>query len=223
MLQRVKYVFDNKIGLRTFLKSFYVYRKSKAYKKGRQLFTGAFLINGNTQLYLEKDITIENNSWFHLGLHPTSFLPSSKRCTLQMLNNSKLIINGNLWVAPGVTIAIYSHAILEVGNDVFINSNSNLICYKHIKIGSGSRISWDVQICDSDVHEIVREDYLVSKPIEIEDNVWIGSRATILKGVKIGKGSVIASGALVTKDIPENCLVAGVPGKIIRKNIKWID
>lgn len=54
-------------------------------------------------------------------------------------------------------------------------------------------------------------------PIRIEDGVWIGARATILPGVTIGKGSVVAAGAVVTKDVPPNTLVGGVPAKILRQ------
>jgi acetyltransferase-like isoleucine patch superfamily enzyme len=86
-----------------------------------------------------------------------------------------------------------------------------------MKIGDGSTISWEVEIRDCDFHKIVRDDFVVSKPIEIGSNVWIGSRATVLKGVKIGNGAMIATGSVVTKDVPENCLVAGVPSRVIRR------
>ncbi len=54
-------------------------------------------------------------------------------------------------------------------------------------------------------------------PIHIGDRVWIGSSAVITKGVTIGNGSVVAAGAVVTKDVPENVIVGGVPAKIIKK------
>ena len=56
-------------------------------------------------------------------------------------------------------------------------------------------------------------------PIEIEDDVWIGYRATILSGVHIGRGAVVAAGALVNKDVPAYSIVGGVPARIIRKRI----
>jgi maltose O-acetyltransferase len=56
----------------------------------------------------------------------------------------------------------------------------------------------------------------IIKPIIIEDFVWIGARAVILQGVKIGKGSIIAAGAVVTKDVPANSIVGGVPAKLIK-------
>lgn len=54
-------------------------------------------------------------------------------------------------------------------------------------------------------------------PVTIGENVWIGSNATILPGVMIGNNSVVAAGAVVTKDVPENTVVAGVPAKVIKE------
>ncbi len=56
-----------------------------------------------------------------------------------------------------------------------------------------------------------------SAPITIEDGVWIGARATILPGVTVGQGAVVAAGAVVTRDVPPNTLVGGVPAKVIRE------
>ena len=103
----------------------------------------------------------------------------------------------------------------------FINSNSSIKCYKHVKIGKGTVIGWDVEILDSDQHRIVRESFEMRKPILIGSHVWIGSRAMILKGVTIGSGSIVAYGALVNRDVPENTLVAGVPAKVIKKDVHW--
>lgn len=56
-----------------------------------------------------------------------------------------------------------------------------------------------------------------AKPIHIEDGCWIGARVTVLGGVRIGRGSVVAAGAVVTRDVPENCLVGGVPARLLRQ------
>ncbi|EFI14399.1 MULTISPECIES: DapH/DapD/GlmU-related protein [Bacteroides] len=55
----------------------------------------------------------------------------------------------------------------------------------------------------------------------IHDNVWIGTRATILKGVTIGEGAIVAAGAVVTKNVPPHTLVGGVPAKIIKEKISY--
>lgn len=60
-----------------------------------------------------------------------------------------------------------------------------------------------------------------SAPVVIGDGVWIGARATILKGVTIGDGAVVAAGAVVTRDVPAHSLVAGVPARVVRAGVDW--
>jgi acetyltransferase-like isoleucine patch superfamily enzyme len=215
----LRFIVERRIGIRTLWKSFNVYSKGKAYKDRRSL--ADFLISGNTCVRLEKNVRIINKGSFTLGLQPEEFHVSTNPCVLGMGENSKLAINGSCRVGLGVTIVLLKDAFLELGTDVYINSNSTLVCGKHIKIGDGSRISWNAEICDTDFHRIVREGSVTSEPIEIGRNTLIGRRAMILKGVKVGDGSVVAAGAVVTKDVPENCLVAGVPARIVRREIKW--
>ncbi len=138
-----------------------------------------------------------------------------------MDENSKLIIKGLVRCGCGVQFAIRNDAILDIGGNVWINACSDILCNKYIKIGDDVEISWNVEIKDSDYHDVVRSGYEMSKPIDIGKHVWIGSRANILKGVKIGEGAIVASGAVVNKDVPERCLVAGVPAKVVRQNVEW--
>jgi len=214
-----RFLIHNKIGIRTLWKSFKVYSKGKGHANGRSI--GSFIISGNTRVSLGKNVKITNKGSFTLGLQPEEFHVSTNPCVLGMGENSELAINGACRVGLGVVIVLLKDAFLELGNNVYINSNSTLVCGKHIKIGDGSRISWNAEICDTDFHRIVREGSVTSKPIEIGRNVLIGRRAMILKGVKVGEKSVVAAGAVVTKDVPENCLVAGVPARIVRRGIDW--
>lgn len=72
---------------------------------------------------------------------------------------------------------------------------------------------------DTDYHCI--EGSVATKPTIIGDHVWIGNKAVILKGVTIGQGAVVAAGAVVSRDVPAHTLVAGVPAKPIKRNVKW--
>ncbi len=108
------------------------------------------------------------------------------------------------------------HGKLVVGKNSRING-AHIDASELIQIGCNVRIAPYSIIIDSDFHDI-RDHFATgkSKPIIIEDDVWIATRATILKGVRIGRGSVVASGAVVTRDVPPNSVVAGIPAKVIR-------
>ena len=148
-------------------------------------------------------------------------IKKNHRSTIIRLDkNAKLIVKGNFTVYYDGDIIVFENGKLELGSG-FFNSNVKIRCKNHIKIGRNVAISHDVTIMDSDAHKVFRKDYKMTSPVIIGDNVWIGSRAMILKGVNIGNGAIVAAGAVVTKDVPPNCMVAGVPAKIIKENVKW--
>lgn len=96
-----------------------------------------------------------------------------------------------------------------IGDNIFLDGREKLIIGDHVDIASG------VSIYNSE-HDINSEDFhAISAPVEIGDFVFIGPRAIILPGVKIGKGSVVAAGAVVTKDVADFAIVGGVPAEVI--------
>lgn len=103
----------------------------------------------------------------------------------------------------------------------YCNHNLTVDCFENISIGEGVFISKNVTLRDSDNHYIISNEFKKTKPIVIEDHVWIGMNVTILKGVTIGEGTVIAAGSVVTQDIPDHCLGAGVPCRVKKQNIMW--
>lgn len=104
-----------------------------------------------------------------------------------------------------------------VGRNVFINSCCNFQDQGGITIGDGSLIGHKVVLATLN-HGFAPEDRgsLYPAPIIIGRNVWIGASATILPGIAIGDNAIIAAGAVVTKDVSQNTVVAGVPAKVIR-------
>lgn len=124
-------------------------------------------------------------------------------------------------VFAGSRVSINNNAKLSLGTG-YINHNCVIECFNSITIKNNVKISEGVTIRDSDNHAILREGYKKDGPIVIEDDVWIGLNCTILKGVTIGKGCIIAAGTLVNKDCPPYTLIAGVPGKVIKENIKYV-
>ena len=107
---------------------------------------------------------------------------------------------------------------LHIAKDVFINAGVRIQDTGGVWIDEGALIGHNVVIATLN-HELEpsRRQNLIPAPIHIGKNVWIGSNATVLQGVTVGENSVIAAGAVVTKDVPANSIVGGVPAKVIRK------
>lgn len=107
---------------------------------------------------------------------------------------------------------------ITIGKNVFINSGCRFQDQGGITIGDGTLIGHNVVLATLN-HGLMPEDRGTTypAPIMIGNNVWIGANATVLQGVTIGDNAVIAAGAVVTKNVPENTIVGGVPAKLIKK------
>ncbi|MDL2270491.1 sugar O-acetyltransferase, partial [Methanobrevibacter sp. OttesenSCG-928-I08] len=107
---------------------------------------------------------------------------------------------------------------IELGKNVFINHGCTFMDRGGITIEDNVLIAPKVNlITENHAEEIELRQNVYSKPIIIKNGAWIGTAATILPGVTIGENSIVAAGAVVTKDVPSNSKVAGVPAKIIKK------
>lgn len=107
---------------------------------------------------------------------------------------------------------------LTIGKNVFINAGCKFQDQGGITIGNNSLIGHNVVLATINHNEHPdRRGDMTFKPITIGCNVWIGANATILPGVTIGNGAIVAAGAVVSKDVPADTIVAGVPAKVIRK------
>jgi maltose O-acetyltransferase len=123
-------------------------------------------------------------------------------------------LNGT--VVP-IELVTYTSGRIEVGNHTFINYGSSIAARASVKIGSHCLIGHYTFVMDNDQHDVVRHWELPqSNPVIIEDHVWIGSKAIILPGVRIGSRAVVGAGSIVTKDIPPRCVAAGNPARVLR-------
>ena len=180
---------------------------------------GVVHINKNTEFIKDKSSKIKVNN--RLGIGRVIGYTGNLKTTFIMEKNSKLSVLGKFYFYTGCKVVIRENAELILGNGSFINVDSKIYCKEKIEIGKNTFIGEEVIIRDTDEHSIIRDGYKDTKSIKIGNNVWIGMRAMILKGVVIGDGAVVAAGSVVTKDVPNNCLVAGNPARIVRKSIKW--
>ena len=116
-----------------------------------------------------------------------------------------------LSVGPGAT--------LEIGDQVYINYGCSIGATQLVRVGSRCNIGPYCIMMDNDYHSLEperRNEMPPSAPIILEENVWLGARVIVLRGVRIGANSVIGAGSVVSKDIPPRSLAVGVPAKVTR-------
>lgn len=104
---------------------------------------------------------------------------------------------------------------IRIGDRVFINCGTVIIAVKEIVIGDDVAFANEVYVMDSNSHGVEGRAH-VEAPVHIGAGTWVGNRATILPGVRIGKRVVVAAGAVVTRDVPDDSLVAGNPARVVR-------
>jgi acetyltransferase-like isoleucine patch superfamily enzyme len=132
----------------------------------------------------------------------------------------------------GVHFALGEEGRMEVGDYCYF-TNAVLLCELEVRIGSYVAIGWNATLADTDFHPIApaerladavacsplangrRRPAVARRPIVIEDDVWVGPNATILKGVRVGAGAFVEAGALVTRDVPPRARVAGNPAVVV--------
>ena len=172
---------------------------------------------GSCSIHREAEIIVNEGATFRFNRGEPSdpFVGYFK-----MEAGAKLIVNDSFSIHAGSRVRIFKNATLELGSG-YVNFGAFLSCRDRITIGKGATIANNVIIRDHDAHEIIGEHRPSVQPVEIGNHVWIGTNVTILKGVKIGDGAIIAANSLVNKDIPAKALAGGVPAKILRENVDW--
>ena len=121
----------------------------------------------------------------------------------------------------GAYIEIVNGGKLSIGQGA-ANVGLAIMCAKEVTIGNGVRIGRNVSIRDwNGPHVIINDHYRNHAPVHIEDHVWLCTGCTIMPGVTVGEGSVVAANATVTKDVPPHSLVGGSPAKVLKENIEW--
>ncbi len=158
--------------------------------------------------------------------------------TARVENISKNKFNisiGKFSIIRGELLTFQHGGKIVIGDYCYIGEQSKIWSSINVKIGNRVLIAHNVNIHDNNAHPLDSEQRhnqfkliisekchpkedktLNEKPIIIEDDVWIGFNSTILKGVTIGKGAIVAACTLVTKDVPQNVIVAGNPAQIIK-------
>lgn len=170
-------------------------------------------------------ITIgKNRDWFH---------SSKVRGLISIPRNTRIIFHGSCSIGNGCLIRMSGNGVLEFGADTMITSGVKLCCENSIKIGRGTRITFDCQVRDTNFHYVMDTHKMTvgrkNGRIEIGAYCWIGNSAVVTKGAVIPDWSLVASGSLANKDylnlnenVNEPLFLVGTPAKIKGKGLKRI-
>jgi len=188
----VRTVLFNIIHLKSIAPNLFIGKRTSLINKGGRLSVqGKVYIDSKNggQFFYDSHMVLEQNSSLTFGNNVNFFSGAQIKC----FENSKICIGSNTYFSGPVTI-----------------HSKNMIY-----IGSKCSISWGVTIIDSDFHAIGNRS-ISSQKVIIEDNVWIGCNVTILKGVFIHNGSIIAGGSVLTRPTTQKGIYAGNPAKLIK-------
>lgn len=147
-----------------------------------------------------------------------------QRCILQIDGTIELDGTGKVTFGHGSRISIGKNGRVVFGKTFVNSAQMSLCCVDRITFGTGVVSSWDTLVMDTDWHEIKNtETGTVSpcaKPVVIGDNVWLCTRSVVLKGSCISNGCIVGANSLVTKKFDEeNCVIAGNPAVICKRNV----
>ena len=189
----------------------------------RGLLRRPFIGKVHGMLFLGRSVTIRNPGMLREG---RNFI-AEDFTEIQALSQNGVDIGSNVTMARFAQIRPSGYYGGELGVGFQIGDNSNIGAFAYVGAAGGIRIGNNVMMGPrvsllAEQHNIERTDIPMKdqgttrKGIVIEDDVWLGANCCILDGVTVGRGAVIAAGAIVTKDVPANAIVGGVPAKVIR-------
>ena len=193
-----------------------VLARLRGLRHARRVRGGRLLLRGGSRAAFSEGASIEVGGRLDFG--SCYRCRSGRPSILTLGKDSRVVVRDSFDFYYGADVQLFDGAVLTLG-DSFINSDCKVRCHDSITIGDGCAISHDFTVMDSNAHKL--DGSRGTAPVVIGDHVWIGTRVTVLPGVSIGDGAVVAAGALVTKDVPAGALVGGVPAKVIHEHVEW--
>lgn len=173
----------------------------------------------NQEYYIpwDKDLTADREKAKDLLFELNQLKPSNRDERNQIIRNLFHSLGENVWIESPFNCD-YGYNI-TVGDHFYANTNCTILDCAKVTIGNNVLIGPNVSFytpnhaIDADERKV---GYEKSLPITVGDNVWISGSVTIVPGVTIGDNTIIGAGSVITKDIPDNVIAAGVPCKVIR-------
>jgi acetyltransferase-like isoleucine patch superfamily enzyme len=188
----------------------------------RLLRRRAIWIGSPTVLDGADRVVVTEGGALRVGLGPFGLTSRHDHSVIRVRPGARFSVRGVVSLQRGVRVVV-DGGELGIGHNTNVNGMTKILVAESVQIGRDCTFSWDVQILDNDFHAItVGGRTRPSKAaVVIGDRVWVGTRAVILKGVTVGDGAIVAAGAVVTRDVPPNAIVAGCPATVVGKADSW--
>jgi acetyltransferase-like isoleucine patch superfamily enzyme len=153
-----------------------------------------------------------------------------RRLELQVAKGATIDFGRFVWIGDGTKIRSHEGAV-EIGAKTVMGQECTISAYRRVRIGEQCVIADRAMFIDFDhgvveVERPIRLQGIYKRDVEVGSNVWIGYGACILRGVRVGDNAIVGTNAVVTKDVPANAVVAGIPAKVIRmrdfpRDLRW--
>jgi acetyltransferase-like isoleucine patch superfamily enzyme len=163
-----------------------------------------------------------------LGLDGIAFIGSS--VALQIGRRGRVELGRWSWLGHGTKIRCHE-GVVSIGAKTVLGQECTISAYQHVSIGRECVIADRVMLIDFDhgaaeVERPVRLQGIYKRDVRIGNNVWIGYGACILRGVTVGDNAIIGTSAVVTRDVPPNAIVGGIPARVLRmrdvpRTLRW--
>jgi len=151
---------------------------------------------------------------------------------LEVGQKGRLDFGRFVWIGDGTKIRCHEGRV-EIGAKTVMGQECTISAYQRVRIGEQCVIADRSMFIDFDhgvveVDRPIRQQGIYKRDVEVGSNVWIGYGACILRGVRVGDNSIVGTNSVVTKDVPANAVVAGIPARVIRmreapKELRWAD
>jgi acetyltransferase-like isoleucine patch superfamily enzyme len=169
------------------------------------------------------DLAVVRSGVVRIGFGDVGIFDRQRQRSIWQVSG-QVTFNGEAKIGHGSKISVTGNLVL--GDNFCVSAESALVAHDKITIGDNVLVSWDVLVMDSDHHHILNESgecINPSKAVLIGNNVWVGCRSVILKGVSIADGVVVSAGTTLTKSILTNNVIVGGGGgvRILKQNISW--
>jgi acetyltransferase-like isoleucine patch superfamily enzyme len=155
-----------------------------------------------------------------------------RRLELQIGRRGEIRFGRFVWVGDGTKIRCHE-GVVEIGDKTVLGQECTISAYQRVRIGQQCVIADRAMFIDFDhgtveVERPIRVQGIYKRDVIIGSNVWIGYNACFLRGVRVGDNAIVGSNSVVTRDVPANAVVGGVPARVIRmretpKTLRWPD